>query len=329
MNANRFPYPGALSLAHMVFATLFSSLLYRLRPSLFTFMSENSSKISGELIVKGAFPIAFAFSTQLVLSNAAYLHCSVAFLQMMKESNLVWVYILSLLAAVELFNARNAAILAMTFLATSLSVHGEIHYSAAGFTMQATSQLFESSKIVLQSILLNPARGWKLDPLSYTLVVMPLCAICLCFTLSTMVVFWPSRPKDFFLPDAHALQQWSPYILANCCVAFTLNIVVAAFVRSSGAVAFILAGVIKDVMIVSCSSLVLGETVSGTQVVAFSLQMMLVATWSFMKSMPDQFHDGFLTGLYDLWIQGGIQKQKDCSSEKVRLLKDHSCEEKR
>jgi hypothetical protein len=325
MNRHRFPYPAALSLAHMVFASVLAPLLFRARPSLFPTMLEKSSKIDRRLIVSGALPIAALFSTQLVLSNAAYLHCSIAFLQMMKESNLVWVYILSLVFSMEVFSTRNAVLLGMTLFATSLSVRGEINFSHVGFMMQATSQLFESSKIVLQSVLLSPGRGWKLDPLTYVLVVMPLCAICLCMTLSSMVVFWPNRPSDFMLPSFAEFHSWWPYILASCCVSFTLNVVVASFVRSTGAVAFILAGVIKDIIIVSSSSLIMGDTVSGMQALAFTLQISLVVTWSFLKQMPDQFEDGFLRGVSDLFLDAPPKTHKGRLLEKMHLLKEDDC----
>merc|ERR1719382_456343 len=96
----------------------------------------------------------------------------------MKEGNLVLVYMLSLVFALERFSGRSVTVLCMVLAATTLTVHGEMHFSIVGFTMQATSQFCESLKIVLQALLLSQA-GRKLDALSYVLLVMPFCFLFL------------------------------------------------------------------------------------------------------------------------------------------------------
>merc|ERR1719506_2709633 len=128
-----------------------------LRPSLFPSLTcpERRVIIDRHIIFRGALPIALLFSTQLVLSNTAYLHSSVAFLQMMKESNLVMVYLLSLLFALEQYRFRSIMILLFICGATSMTIVGELHFSWTGFAVQGIRQVFECGKIVLQSVLLS------------------------------------------------------------------------------------------------------------------------------------------------------------------------------
>jgi len=298
MTEDRFPYAICLVLLHSIFCSAFAAFLYLLKPSLFPSLSDPAKKVTvdSDLILRGALPIAVFFSTQLVLSNTAYLHSSVAFLQMMKEANLVLVYTFSLIACLEKFSWRSVGILGFIIFATTMTIHGEVNFSMTGFIIQGTGQVFECCKIVLQAMLLSNA-GRKLDALTYVMLVMPLCAVLLAAGMCALTFF----PHEHFLvPDLHHVEQWWPHLLANACVAFVLNVVIALFVKHSSAVAFILAGIVKDAMIVATSFIVLREVITVIQGVGFGLQLAGICLWSMIKTFPDRFEAGILPGIGSL-----------------------------
>jgi len=294
MHEDRFPYAISLVLLHAVFCSTFSFFLFLVRPSLFPSLTDPARKVAvdADLILKGALPIAVFFSAQLVLSNTAYLHSSVAFLQMMKEGNLVLVYAFSLIACLEKFSWRSIGILAFITFATSLTIHGEMNFSMTGFIIQGTGQIFECCKIVLQCMLLSSA-GRKLDALTYVMLVMPLCAVLLTGGICLLMAF----PHEHFLvPEMSQLVQWWPHLLANACIAFGLNVVIALFVKHSSAIAFILAGILKDAMIVATSIMILREMISILQFVGFGLQLVGILTWSLIKTFPQRFEGSVFAG---------------------------------
>lgn len=295
MQRGHFPYPLALVLVHTAFCSCLSAFLYCTWPSLFPSLTRSSSRVSidRDLILRSALPIAFCFTVQMTLSNTAYLHSSVAFLQMLKESNVVLVYTFSLALALEKFSWRNAGLLIFVVFATVLTIHGEMHFSRIGFAVQGTSQLFESTKIVLQAMLLSSA-GRKLDALSYVLIVMPLSFFMLGSVASTAFI---TNPGLDVLPEWSVIRHWAPHLLANATVAFALNVAIALFVKHSSAVAFVLAGIAKDAMIVLAGGLVLEEMISGIQVVGFTLQLTAIGVLSLAKSFPEQFENGLFGGL--------------------------------
>jgi len=298
MTEDRFPYAICLVLLHAVFCSFCTLVLYIAKPSMFPSLSDPAKKVNvdWDLMVKGALPIAVLFSAQLVLTNTAYLHSSVAFLQMMKEANLVLVYVFSLMAVMEKFSWRSVGILAFITFATSLTIHGEMNFSYTGFLIQAFGQLFECGKIVLQAMLLSSA-GRKLDPLTYVMLVMPLCAVLLGAGMCVLNFF----PHEHFLTPSWAqITQWWPHLLANACVAFALNVIIALFVKHSSAVAFILAGIVKDAMIVATSTLFLNEVVSVIQGIGFCLQLSGILVWSMIKTFPEKFENGILVGFASL-----------------------------
>mmetsp|Transcript_37745 Transcript_37745/g.108278 ORF Transcript_37745/g.108278 Transcript_37745/m.108278 type:complete len:392 (-) Transcript_37745:107-1282(-) len=244
IHRERFPFAVPLVFMHACFCSCLSFFLYLVKPSLFPSLTDEAQRVplDRDLILKGALPIAIFFSGQLALSNSAYLHSSVAFLQMMKEANLALVYTLSLAAALERFYWRHAAILVAVVAATLMTIHGEFNFSFTGFALQGSSQLLECTKIVLQALLLS-APGRKLDALTYVLLVMPCCALLLGTAIFGIHFF--TQSSALLLPTTADLVVWWPHLLANSCIAFAVNVVVALFVKHSSAVSFILAGMVK------------------------------------------------------------------------------------
>lgn len=307
MSKDTFPYPVYLVMYHSVLTSMFAALAYVCVPSLFPTLSqpaEGGSPVDRRRLAVSAAPIALLFAGQLVLSNTSYMHASVAFLQMMKESNVVWVYLLSVLFAMEVFTWPMAQVLVMLVGATFLSVRGELNFSAIGFTVQAISQVFESLKITTQGLLLAGS-GRKMDALTYTLVVMPLCFVALAFLVALFQGLGhlapgaaPTMGEAFAMPPPATIAKLWPLLLLNGLCACSLNVVSAVLVKSTSAVTFVLTGIAKDVCIVLGGAMVMGEEVSRMQVIGFTLQLMMIAVYSTMKRNPLTFKDGVITGLY-------------------------------
>mmetsp|Transcript_88154 Transcript_88154/g.161235 ORF Transcript_88154/g.161235 Transcript_88154/m.161235 type:complete len:372 (+) Transcript_88154:115-1230(+) len=299
MNKDRFPFAVPLTLLHSAFCSVVAFFLYLLKPTMFPSLTDPVKKVpvNSDLIIKGALPIALLFSVQLVLSNTAYLHSSTAFLQMMKEANLVLVYGFSLVIALESSSWAKGRVLFGIMVATALTIHGEMNFSWHGFVIQGTGQLFESLKIVFQGYVLSNA-GRKLDALSYVLLVMPLCFLVLGGMYFYLTFIHPLETLK--TPQWKDIVVWWPVLLANSCVAFTLNLTIALFMKFSSPVSFILAGIAKDACIVFAGATMLGEVVSSTQVAAFALQLGLIWIWSMMKLFPEQFENGLISGFSGL-----------------------------
>ena len=72
-----------------------------------------------------------------MLSNQAYLYCSLAFLQMMKEGNLLLVYVASLMLGLETVHRgisqkdKLVPVLLFILFSTCMTVYGEIKFVLA------------------------------------------------------------------------------------------------------------------------------------------------------------------------------------------------------
>jgi hypothetical protein len=252
-------------------------------------------------------PIAVCFSVQIVLSNQAYLFADVAFLQMLKESNVVAVYMFSVCFAIESFTWPKLRLIFFIVLATWMTIKGELKFTLAGLLLQGSSFFFESMKITLQGLMLSNA-GKKLDPLTYLVVVMPMCAVIFG---SVLLVFGTILPSDQDILPTPSFADWVSnwkLLAANGLLAFALNLVAVSFIKASSAVAYVLTGIIKDVIIVVTGVLFFGHECSVLQVCGFTLQVSLILVWSLLKMFPAKFEHGLASGIVAL-ISGEPDKE--------------------
>merc|ERR1719410_2991358 len=155
-----------------------------------------------------------------------------------------------------------------------MAVTGDLQFSLTGIAFQAISQVAECTRMVLGEFVLS---GRKLDPLTYTAFVAPTCLVVL---LVANIASWDSA----ILPAAK-VYWW--LLLANSCVAFMLNILVATVIKEFSAVGFVLTGLTKDVVIVSLSCVFFGEPITKIQSSAFTITLAGVGMWSLLKIAPD------------------------------------------
>lgn len=317
---DRFPFAVPLVLIQMAFCTTFASLLLHMRPSLFPSLTDPAQKVHIDLpfLVRGALPIGAVFATSLVLSNLAYAHLSVAFLQMMKEGNIVVVYGLSLVASLETFSWRHVQVIIFAIFAASLTVRGELAFSLVGFIIQLCSGISEAGRIVLQSLLLS---GRKVDPLSYVLLISPICFTLLgLFMLLLLLLPAGIAGPGLAIPSAAAVWSWLPLLLANSMIAFALNVSIACVIKNTSPTSYIFVGVVKDIVAIVVSVFVLKELVSSLQVVSFTLQIGSVIVWSLLKMHPEKFEHGILPGLQQVFAGDAVSDMKGTKSTSLIAL---------
>lgn len=289
MHPERFPYAIAIGIGHMTSSFAFNSVLLFVWPSLYPSLTDPEQKVELDrgLLTRVLVPIATCFAAQLILSNMAFMHSSVSMIQMMKQANVVLVYVFSLVLSLESFSIQRAAALGVIFGATGLTIHGEMHFSSMGFALQGISMFCEGIKLTLQSHSLS-ATGRRLDAFTYVMLVAPMVLLILMTWLTGFSMFWESRPQALTFPPLAEIYEYRWLLLANGCLAFAMQISHAAFMKNSSAITFILTGVVmKDVMIVAVCAIILEEELSPLQMIGFSLQLLGVLAWSFLKASPN------------------------------------------
>lgn len=280
-----FPHPFVLVTMHCFCCSFFSGALLLCKPSLFPALTDPDKMvdITPQYYLREILPIAGCFAVSLVTSNMAYKYCTVAFLQMMKESNIVTIYLMSVAAGIENFSLVQSMILVAMVCATWTCVQGELHFSALGLLLQASSSLAEAAKTIFQCLALAHGSGKKLDPLSAVLVIMPLCGLLL-----AMVILFHCHAYELSfvtIPTYSQIFELRADLALNVANAFVLNVLIAMFLKILSPVAYILTGNVKDIAIVVMSALLMHESISNQQICGFSMQVALVFLWSALKQL--------------------------------------------
>jgi len=245
-----FPYPLALTLMHMGFCSLLATGLIK------------GGFVKGIDMDWGTYfraivPIGVFYSVSLWSGNSAYIYLSVSFIQMLKALMPALVFCVGCVMQTEKFSWNLMGNMTIIAIGVMIASYGELRFNMIGFIFQISCLVFESIRLALIQILLQ-RRGLKLTPITSMYLVSPACF----FSLLVPFVFI-ELPKISNDPNVH----WSGCIfLANCVVAFGLNIAVYLLVGKTSALTMNVAGVIKDWLLIGLSVVLFVAPVSGLQI---------------------------------------------------------------
>jgi len=296
MREDRFPFPVVLTLMHMLGSLTFCLIIRRFAPWFFpsapTVFNESpllNVAVNGRgawnnmvRVVKALVPfvpIAACGALCLVTGNWAYRVATVSFLQMIKESHIVIVYVLSLALGLEQAKSRNAIILIVVAVSATLAVSAQSSLSVAGLALQMVAGLFGSLQIVLTNVMLSRSGRGKIDPMTMVLCVAPLMIV---FLLPASILTWD---HIIFV----RLCEFWPTVSCNIALAFVLQVTIALTIRNLSATGMSLASMAKDLGIVFAASKVLGEHLSGLQILGFGGSILGICLYSAMKLFPEVF----------------------------------------
>jgi len=290
MTADRFPFAAQLTTIHMITSWVLASALRAFIPAFFpsasTVFGENgdAEKDKVFLIVqfhrfKPFIPIACCGAVSLVAGNTAYQYASVAFLQMVKESHIVFVYGLMVFYGLDRLRLRNVMVIIFVAVMASLAVYGELHFSATGLSLQMCAGFAGSLQIVLSNKLMAQSKGPKIDPMTMVLCIAP---VTLCVMLPVNVGFW-----NPVIPERAVV--WWRFLVLNALLAFALQVVTAIAIRELSGTGQALASVLKDLCIIGAASLILHENLAMLQYIGFAGAVSGMFLYSIMKLCPHWF----------------------------------------
>ncbi|GAA6001572.1 hypothetical protein JCM10207_006730 [Rhodosporidiobolus poonsookiae] len=298
-----FNYPITLTTIHLTFQTFATRLLHRFTPLISGPVPESeysaiplkeageedsnldstdeaanarwkrkSVEMDWSTWTREILPIAVLFSLSLVLSNMAYLYCSVAFIHILKSFSPVAILIAAFVFKTKAFSLKLLGIVLVISGGVGLASYGEVNFSMVGFTIQMVAIAIEATRVTLIQLLLssNSSSSSSSKPASTTGSMSPLkslyflAPVCLCIN-AVFLVLLEGRPALEAIP---ALGWWT--ILSNSCLTLGLNLSAVILIGLS-AMLLSLSKVVKDVLLVVSPALLLGESLTLTQVVGYSI----------------------------------------------------------
>ncbi|KAI0252482.1 TPT-domain-containing protein [Lactifluus subvellereus] len=257
-NTLNFKYPVFLVTWHLGFAAIGTRILQRT-----THLLDGAKDVhlTKDMFVRSILPIGLLFSASLILSNTAYLYLSVAYIQMLKAFTPVAILFISWTFRIQEPNRKLAIIVFMISSGVALASRGELHFNLIGFLTQAAAVGFEASRLVMIQILLH---GLKMDPLVSLHYYAPVCALINLAILPFTEGFAPF----------YELARIGPLVLlSNAAVAFCLNIAAVFLVGAGSGLILTLAGVFKDILLITGSVLIFSSPITPLQVFGYSIAL--------------------------------------------------------
>lgn len=263
-----FKYPIALTLWHMFFCTTVSSFLVR------GIGTTKRLHMPRKDYVNRVVPIGALYAASLWLSNSAYLHLSVSFIQMTKALMPGLVYVCGVSFGMEKLTKLTSFNMVIIAIGVAIAAYGEIDFVWIGVIEQLSALVFEAVRLMLVQVLIT-RQGYGMNPIQSLYYVSPACGVCL--LLPFIFVELPEIMADTMLVIDY------PMLLMNAITAFALNLAVFLLIGKTSALTMNIAGVIKDWMLIFASQHLFGNTVSFLNYVGYVIAFLSVGMYNVNK----------------------------------------------
>jgi len=270
-----FHYPISLTMMHMGFSSVAAFLLIQLGVA-------QPGEMDKETYLRAVVPIGLLFSVTLWLGNAAYLHLSVSFIQILKALMPVAVFSIGTVMETEQFQWSKLVNMVVISVGVVIASFGEIDFVLVGVLMQMAAILTESTRLTLVQLLLQ-SRGIKLNPITSLYYIAPCCFVFLAI---------PFGLYELPILMADTAIKFNPWILLlNCLTAFGLNLSVFLLIGKTSALTMNIAGVVKDWMLIGLSVLLYGSPLTKLNIIGYGISFLAVCWYNYVKlsiAMRDQ-----------------------------------------
>ncbi|CAK0894476.1 unnamed protein product [Prorocentrum cordatum] len=234
-------------------------------------------------------PVAAMQAVGMAAGNVAYMLLSVSFVQMVKAWTSACVYLVGCTMGVHTWSVAVAKTIAVITLGLTLASLGELNFNLLGFFAQVVSLAAEGFRINLLETRLK-SNGYRLNPLSSLMVFAPIIMVF----LSVMSLLF--EPEGVSVTQIEKVGREA--LLANALLAFFLNISIFVVIQRASGLAFALSGVLKDVLIILGSVIVFDTTLTGTQMLGYSIAVGGLQAYSVVTKAPEAFEAGVVPELW-------------------------------
>lgn len=252
--SNSFRFPVTLTAVHMTFASIATSVL-RIAGVI------EVAPLPGGLpfFLRAIVPISCLFATALGCGNVAAARLSVGFVHILKAITPVVVLGVGIVLGVSKPCIKQGAVVSIISSGVILASLGEIGWDSLGFILQLIAVVAESTRLVLMQKLLQQHMP-KASPIATLSLFAPLSAVILS-VLSTVL-----EPNGFHaLVDAHTAKL----VALNTASAFTLNIAVMLLVATTSGLTLVLAGIVKDMIVIVASMFIFRNPMAPIQCLGY------------------------------------------------------------
>uniref|UniRef100_A0A5B7AGR1 Sugar phosphate transporter domain-containing protein n=1 Tax=Davidia involucrata TaxID=16924 RepID=A0A5B7AGR1_DAVIN len=263
-----FPFPITLTMIHMGFSGMVAFFLIRVLKVV------SPVKMTFEIYATCVIPISAFFASSLWFGNTAYLHISVAFIQMLKALMPVATFLMAVICGTDKLRCDLFLNMVLVSVGVVVSSYGEIHFNVVGTVYQVTGIFAEALRLVLTQVLLQK-KGLTLNPITSLYYIAP-CSFMFLF------VPWYLLEKPGMEVSQIQFNFW--IFFSNALCALALNFSIFLVIGRTGAVTIRVAGVLKDWILIALSTIVFPEsTITRLNIIGYAIALCGVVMYNYLK----------------------------------------------
>ncbi|RYO81121.1 hypothetical protein DL764_009808 [Monosporascus ibericus] len=222
-------------------------------------------KMTWRLYLVAVVPIGVAYSGSMVSSNIAYLYLNAPFIHMLKAAAPVVTLLMGCVRGLEHLNWAKSLKVLLVAIGVVMAGAGEDIFSLQGLVYQFASILFESARVIMIQFLMSGA-GLNMDPLVSLYYFAPVCAV------TNFALSWLWGWTSFEWTHAAEVGFWM--LLLNAFIAFLLNVSSVLLIGQTSALAFVLTGLFKNVLLVVAAVSIWGTPISLLQLSGYAILLL-------------------------------------------------------
>ncbi|CAD5171841.1 unnamed protein product [Musa acuminata subsp. malaccensis] len=264
----KFPFPITLTMIHMGFSGVVAFILVRV------FKVVAPVKMTFQIYATCVIPISAFFASSLWFGNTAYLHISVAFIQMLKALMPVATFLMAVTCGTDKLRCDVFLNMVLVSVGVAISSYGEINFNVIGTAYQVTGIFAEALRLVLTQVLLQK-KGLNLNPVTSLYYIAP-CSFLFLF------VPWYVLEKPGMEISQIQFNFW--IFFSNALCALALNFSIFLVIGRTGAVTIRVAGVLKDWILIALSTIIFPEsTITGLNIIGYAIALCGVVMYNYLK----------------------------------------------
>ncbi|KAL8100498.1 putative sugar phosphate/phosphate translocator At3g17430 isoform X1 [Apium graveolens] len=263
-----FPFPITLTMIHMGFSGAVAFFLIRVIKVV------SPVKMTFEIYATCVIPISAFFASSLWFGNTAYLHISVAFIQMLKALMPVATFLMAVVCGTDKLRWDVFLNMLLVSVGVVVSSYGEIHFNVIGTAYQVTGIFAEALRLVLTQVLLQK-KGLTLNPITSLYYIAP-CSFAFLF------VPWYFLEQPGMEVSQIKFNFW--IFFSNAICALALNFSIFLVIGRTGAVTIRVAGVLKDWILIALSTVIFPESIiTGLNITGYAIALCGVVFYNYIK----------------------------------------------
>ncbi|KAL3641858.1 hypothetical protein CASFOL_012673 [Castilleja foliolosa] len=263
-----FPFPITLTMIHMGFSGAVAFFLIRVIKVV------SPVKMTLGIYATCVVPISAFFASSLWFGNTAYLHISVAFIQMLKALMPVATFVVAVLCGTDKLRWDVFLNMLLVSIGVVVSSYGEIHFNVIGTIYQVTGIFAEALRLVLTQVLLQK-KGLTLNPITSLYYIAPCSFVFLCIP-------WYFLEKPGMEVSQIQFNFW--IFFSNAICALLLNFSIFLVIGRTGAVTVRVAGVLKDWILIALSTVIFPESIiTGLNIIGYAIALCGVVLYNYLK----------------------------------------------